>query len=160
MKKEYPTVDGLQAVLKVLKSLDFTPTYIQQELIRAELQKYRLEILKETFGIDKDPVPAAAVETSSPEGEKGIFILFVNPLDFVELVEKDGTPTPKEKLSDLAFLALIGLYISKDNPEKIEIGMAPVEILLKLKEPPKKEDEKVIIEEKFTGEKKDNNLLN
>ncbi len=158
MAKEYPKIDGLKAVLKILESFDFKPSYIQQELIRAELQKYRLKVLKETFGIDKDPVPIAAFETSTPEGEKGIFIPFINPLEFVELVEEDGTPTPKEELSSLTFLALIGLYISKDNPEKIEICIAPPEVLLKLKKPNKKD--KIIVDEEFKEDKKNDTLLN
>ena len=97
MKKDYPSVDGLKAILKILESFGINVSYIQQELIRSELQKYKLMVLKGIFDIDKDPVLLHAVEVAdSKSDEKGIFIFFLNPLEFVEIVDDDGIPVSKE----------------------------------------------------------------
>ncbi len=154
MKKEYPSVNGLKAILKILESLGINVSYIQQELIRSELQKYKLMVLKGIFDIDKDPVPLHAVEVAdSKSDEKGIFIFFLNPLEFVEIVDDDGTPVSKEDLTNFEFLELLGLYISKTTPEKIEISIAPAEVLKRLEETPPKEDEIIVVNEEFTKEK-------
>lgn len=153
--KEYPTIDGLKAVLTGLKNLDFIPTYTQQELIRAEIQTYRIKVLKEIFGIDKDPVPSFAVEVSSEtDNDKGIFIFFTDPFEFVEFVDENGNP--EKNLEELAFIRLLGLYISRTNPEKIQLSIAPPEILIKLKKDNTPDNPPIIIDEEIKPKENEN----
>ncbi|MDQ7056625.1 MAG: hypothetical protein Q9M89_09330 [Persephonella sp.] len=110
------------------------------------------------FGIEKDPVPAQAVEVSTDEGDKGVFILFVNPVDYIELVEEDGTPTSEEEVIKMKMSFLIGLMVNKDNPQKTQLSFIPPEFLLKLKEIP--EEKPLILEEDLDKENKKQSLDN
>ncbi len=160
MKKEYPTINGLEAVLKILKSLNVDIDYKHQEIIRGELQTYRKLILEDMFKINKDPVPNYAVEVSIEDGDKGIFIFFINPLDFVELINEDGNPASESEIQALSFQLLIGLLINKTNPEKTSIGFPPPEILLELKNSIPKKDEIIEIDEDFSKDNKKDIPLN
>ena len=116
MKKEYPTIDGFQTVLKILKEMEVEVDYLHQEIIRTELMVYRKKILEETLGIYKDPVPISAVDVVENSAGKGVFIFFLNPLDYVEIIEDDGRPAKKEDLTSLNFISLIGLFVSDILP--------------------------------------------
>ena len=133
MKKEYPTIDGFQTVLKILKEMEVEVDYLHQEIIRSELMVYRKKILEETLGIYKDPVPISAVDVVENSAGKGVFIFFLNPLDYVEIIEDDGRPAKKEDLTSLNFISLIGLFVSKENPDKTRLSIAPSEILEQIK---------------------------
>jgi len=140
--KKYPTLDGFQTTLKLLRELDVEIDYLHQEIIRSELMNYRKKVLEETFNIHKDPVPLSAIEVSEKSIGKGVFILFINPLDYVEIVEEDGKPVSKEELAtSFGILSLIGLFVSKEDPNKTQLSIAPPQILNALKD---------IREEEFT----------
>ena len=152
MKKEYPTIDGLEAVLKILKGFDVKVDYVHQEIIRGELLTYKKKVLEEILNISKDPVPASAVEVYEEKAGTGVFIFFLNPIDYIEIVNEDGIPLKEGELLDFKLFALIGLFVSKENPEKTQLSIAPAEILKQLKNAPEKE--LLVIDEKIEEKSK------
>ncbi|WP_457641801.1 hypothetical protein [Persephonella sp.] len=140
MLENYPRVNTVDIVLKLLEKSGIKLSIMLRAVIEGEIESYKKTVL-ESFDLPSvNPVPDNIVEaTDTQKQEKILVITFKNPLRYVDIYDEEGNKVNKDQMMELAILDAISLIIPKENPEKAYIGIIDPKALTDIKASPVEE---------------------
>ena len=112
--KEYPKVDTLKAIEKIIKEFGISPSPVLMEGIKEEIKKYKKFTIE-----DINPCPKEILESTikNDKGDlvNGIVILFENPYRYVEIVDEEGNICSVDDLPEAKIVDMMGLWINRND---------------------------------------------